>query len=113
MKSPLRRIMVPLDRSASAQQALRMTMVMAPREGAEVGLVIVAPPVSSFPGDLADGVRIAWGSGTPREPKTLPRRPGRLMSSGGRVNSLELLVLEAQWRQHLLSAPHPRASTLS
>jgi nucleotide-binding universal stress UspA family protein len=51
VRSPLRTIMVPLDGSALAQQALPTAMHIARRERADVRLVMVAPPVSTFSGN--------------------------------------------------------------
>ena len=81
--------MVPLDGSAVAQQALPMAMHIARRERADVRLVIVAPPVSTFSGDAGPLSDILPGSGPPRQSETLPRRAGGLMSSDRRVHSLE------------------------
>lgn len=57
MRSPLRRVMVPLDGSPLSQQALGLGAGIARREGAALHLVIVIPSLSTLPTEAGAFVR--------------------------------------------------------
>ena len=75
MKSPLRRVMVPLDGSPLSQQALGLGAGIARREGAALHLVTVIAPLATLPTEggtfahdytveqaLHDGSDVTWMS---------------------------------------------------